>query len=759
MLSSVVLPDTASAGFPSDAFECSEAGLSDAVARRMPNVELLCSGPTEIRLSKEIVLQHSMEIDGGGHVTFIPAPGVPAFSTIEPVRITLRRMTITGGTNAAVSVGAGDSYAGLWMYDVRLVGNSGDRGGAVVAGMGSSVYGENTLISGNTAREGGGVMVEFGSSVELVNSVVSDNTAELRGGGISTTTATQVDLKNSIIARNRVVSAEGKGGGVYVARGATSLLIDGSTVSANRAVAGAALYGSLLEFSMDLRQSTIAFNVAGVGGAAVDIGTSKRPSSTTGIIVSGNSPQNCRIDPTSFGTVRSSVDDGDTCGFASTNGSVSNARVRLGEMSERGHSLRFGSAGVDLLACDSQASDGDGDGVALCDAGALEYSPSDVEPIPPVRLLDTRPNQPTIDGRFAGNGALAAGQTLELEVTGRGRIPRRILGVVVNLTAVNARGGGYVTVYPCGEPVPRASNLNISTQRARGNGALVRLGANDRLCVYSSQTTDLVIDVNGLILRGGSLELTPAVRLTDTRPNGSSVDGQAVGQGQRPAGSVTIVPIADRGGTPDDARSSVVNIAAVEPGADGFLTVYRCQDPRPNTATVVFQAGQTTANMTIADSSGGSICIFNSSPTHIVVDSTAYERSLTMYRTVAPSRVVDTRPGGVTVDGGSAGVGLRAGGSTMTVQVSGRAGVAAGTEAVTVNVTAVGATANGYLTVFACDDPRPNIATSTYGASAASSTTAIVELSAQGTVCVFNSSTTHVVVDLFGQVGMFSPEQ
>ena len=65
--------------------------------------------------------------------------------------------------------------------------------------------------------------------------------------------------------------------------------------------------------------------------------------------------------------------------------------------------------------------------------------------------------------------------------------------------------------------------------------------------------------------------IVPA-RLLETRTGESTVDGQFQGIGRRPAGSVTEVTIAGRGGVPADAQAVVLNVTAVSPSADGFLT-------------------------------------------------------------------------------------------------------------------------------------------------------------------------------------------
>ena len=75
---------------------------------------------------------------------------------------------------------------------------------------------------------------------------------------------------------------------------------------------------------------------------------------------------------------------------------------------------------------------------------------------------------------------------------------------------------------------------------------------------------------------------------------------------------------------------------------------------------------------------------------------------------VSPARLLDTRSGGVTVDGAQEAGGGFGSGETRRLPVVGRGGVpAAGVGAVVVNVTVAGASAAGYVTVFPSGEVRP----------------------------------------------------
>jgi len=230
--------------------------------------------------------------------------------------------------------------------------------------------------------------------------------------------------------------------------------------------------------------------------------------------------------------------------------------------------------------------------------------------------------------------------------------------------------------------------------------------------------------------------ITPR-RLVDTRTGlgGSSRVG---------AGRQVVVQVAGGSKVPSSATAAVFSVAAVGPAAEGYLTAYPCSDRRPETSTVNFVAGQIVANTTIAALSGtGQLCVWTSADTDVLVDITGWlgPTGSSRFTPIGPTRVVDTRTG-------TGGVRL-APGATMSVDLSGA--VPAGTAAVALNATAVGASASAYLTVFPCG-PLPPTSTVNYAAGEVRPNNAIVGLSG-GRVCVYSDAATDVLLDLTGAFG------
>jgi glucose/arabinose dehydrogenase len=120
-------------------------------------------------------------------------------------------------------------------------------------------------------------------------------------------------------------------------------------------------------------------------------------------------------------------------------------------------------------------------------------------------------------------GALPAGGTLELQVTGVGGVPVDASAVALNVTVVNARAAGFATVFPCGLPRPEASNVNFAAGQTIANVVIARPGSGGRVCVFSDATVDVLADVAGFFPAGSDfVPRSNPVRILDTR-NGIGV--------------------------------------------------------------------------------------------------------------------------------------------------------------------------------------------------------------------------------------------
>jgi hypothetical protein len=115
----------------------------------------------------------------------------------------------------------------------------------------------------------------------------------------------------------------------------------------------------------------------------------------------------------------------------------------------------------------------------------------------PARLLDTRPGSPTVDGVLAGGGIAPRGTVTVVQVAGRGGVPAGAATAVLNVTVTEPAEAGYATIYPCGIPIPLASNLNFVAGRTIPNAVLSRIAPDGTVCIFNNQQTHLVADVMG----------------------------------------------------------------------------------------------------------------------------------------------------------------------------------------------------------------------------------------------------------------------
>ena len=104
---------------------------------------------------------------------------------------------------------------------------------------------------------------------------------------------------------------------------------------------------------------------------------------------------------------------------------------------------------------------------------------------PPLRRLDTR----------STGYKVAAGQTLMIPVTaGTGLAPTEV--VTATVTAVHPDAAGFVTVWNCvGEPA--TSSLNYPPGATVANAVVSAVSATEELCVRSSASTHLLVDITG----------------------------------------------------------------------------------------------------------------------------------------------------------------------------------------------------------------------------------------------------------------------
>jgi hypothetical protein len=362
-------------------------------------------------------------------------------------------------------------------------------------------------------------------------------------------------------------------------------------------------------------------------------------------------------------------------------------------------------------------------------------------PVQPERLLDTR------FGTGYVGAKPVAGDIVQLQVTGVGatQVPGDAVAVALNVTGTGATNDGFVTVWPCGQPQPLASNLNLAKGATAPNLVIVKLGDGGKVCLFTQSGTDLVADINGWFPATTSFHPVQPERLLDTRDPPTGFFG-----GKPTAGQVVALQVTGAGATnvPSDASAVVLNVTGVGATADGFVTVWPCGQTQPTASNLNLTAGAIEPNLVIAKIGvNGKVCLFTQSRADLVADIDGWFPALTGFHPVLPERLLETRP----VQVGYSGPKPPAG-AVVQLQVTavGASQVPADASAVVLNVTGTGASRDGFVTVWPCGQTQPKASNLNLLTGGTAPNLVIVKLGDGGNVCLFTQSGTDLVADVNG---------
>ena len=371
-------------------------------------------------------------------------------------------------------------------------------------------------------------------------------------------------------------------------------------------------------------------------------------------------------------------------------------------------------------------------------------------PITPVRVADTRVDEGAAVPFPVQKAKLTPRVALAVPVAGSFGIPADAGAVSLNITVVDPADPGYLTVYPCGEAVPNASNLNYVRGQIVPNAVLTGVGTEGTVCVYSQVATDVVVDVNGYLPAGaGFTPMTPA-RVADTRSGEGASVPFPVTKVKLAAHSTLQVPVGGQNGVPL-AGSVSLNVTAADPTDSGFISVYPCGEAVPNASNLNYGSGQIIPNAVVTGlGTDGKVCLFSQSATDVIVDVNGWFDTPPGFTPMAPVRVADTRATeGVDVAFPVNKVKLAAG-VPLVVPVAGQFGVPADAGAVSLNVTVVGPVGDGYLTLYPCGISMPNVSNLNYSSGQTVPNAVLTGIGSGGSVCVYSLVPTDVIIDLNG---------
>ena len=226
----------------------------------------------------------------------------------------------------------------------------------------------------------------------------------------------------------------------------------------------------------------------------------------------------------------------------------------------------------------------------------------------PNRVLDTRDSGVPV-------GSL---QTIDVQVAGTAKVPVGASAAVLNVTATEAIGPGYLTVFPSNRDLPLVSSVNYETGVPRPNSVIAPLGPDGKIKIFSNQQTHVVVDVMGWFgtpVRRSTSRSRPRVCSTPACPRHRPQGGR---RGDDP-------PAGRRRGRAAQRALRRAERDRHRPKRPGFLTVYPGGAIRPLSSNLNYVTGQTIPNAVIVGlGPTGTVDIFSLAASHVVVDVVGY---------------------------------------------------------------------------------------------------------------------------------------
>ena len=253
--------------------------------------------------------------------------------------------------------------------------------------------------------------------------------------------------------------------------------------------------------------------------------------------------------------------------------------------------------------------------------------------VTPCRLVDTRPGN-------GGGGPIPGGtsETFNLPQLAQTRGCANLSSAAsysLNVTLVpqNRHPVGYLTIWPAGLAQPLISTMNSLDGRVKANAAIVPAGMSSAVSVYVTDTTDVVIDIDGFFAPTGQSTLMfyplAPCRVADTRKSNFP---QGLGLPHLSAGVARDFPVlnATSCNIPASAQAYSLNFTAIPyPSLGhqlGYLEVWpKDQQPAHPVSTLNNPTGTFVANAAIVPAgTSGEITAFASSDTDVAIDINGY---------------------------------------------------------------------------------------------------------------------------------------
>ena len=372
----------------------------------------------------------------------------------------------------------------------------------------------------------------------------------------------------------------------------------------------------------------------------------------------------------------------------------------------------------------------------------------------PVRVLETRDRR-GIDGPVGTTAGKKRGQVV-VDLSEQVGNDSGATAAVLNVTATEPDGAGFVVVYPASQSRPPTSNVNYAPGAtpvvSQANEVIVALPADHRVVIEPvNAATHLVVDFLGHFTttsgQGGRVQLldTPS-RQFDRRVNGE-VDVQLQNV---PAGATAALLNVTAAGL------DVPNVA----NAPAYVVAYPAGTSDPGTSNVNLSEGQTQANEVLTrigtgDDAGQVRLKLSRGTARLIVDVVGFVVPTSSSGQVftpltRPERVIDSREG----EGTSRSRKTASNPATLDLEGS---SVPANATGVVLNVTATGALRgdSGFITVYPAGEAQPDTSNVNWQSGRNQANEVISRIGSDRSVTIAvggqrAGSGTHVVVDVVG---------
>jgi hypothetical protein len=242
-------------------------------------------------------------------------------------------------------------------------------------------------------------------------------------------------------------------------------------------------------------------------------------------------------------------------------------------------------------------------------------------PVSPCRVADTR----WAAGPFGGP-SMAGGESRDFAVGVSSCNVPYAFAYSLNVTVVPKGQLGFLSAWPSGQPQPNVSTLNSWTGKVVANAAIVPAGPNVAISVYVSNSTDVILDIDGAFSAPGgtgALNFYPVTpcRVADTRGDDGPLGGPEI-----EAATARSFPIPSSVcGMPATAAAYSLNVTVVPDGPLGYLTAWPTGSEQPFVSTLNSGDGSVVANAAIVPAgTSGAISVYVTGPTHVILDINGY---------------------------------------------------------------------------------------------------------------------------------------